>query len=73
MEYVYTHTRVAHLQFGNLEMSHCHLAVQVTCSAAVALVVVEVHLVLCTSSMSTDTSRGHFGKLGSCPFDFPEQ
>jgi len=36
------------------------------------LVVVEVYLCLCASSMPADSLLCHFGKEGSHPFDFQE-
>jgi hypothetical protein len=46
---------------------------QVAIWAAVASVLVKVHPCLCASTVSLDFLRCHFGKEGSCPFDFREQ
>jgi len=69
-EYVYTHIRAAHLQFGNSDLSHYHRWVLVAFCAEVALSLVlavsiglvEVHPLLCASSTSAHLLLFHFGK-----------
>jgi len=71
-EYVYTHIWVAHLQFRSFEFPECQLMGWVAFRAAVAPVLVEVHLFLCAASVSRDSFRYHVGNKGSHPFDFHE-
>jgi len=71
-EYVYTHSRVAHLLFWSFEFSHCHQVVQVVFRAQVAPVMVVVHLCLCAARVSVDSLLCHQGKEDSRMFDFQE-
>ena len=70
--YVYTPIRVAHLLFRTCELPHGRQQVQVAFRAQVRPVLVEVHQLLCASSMSVDSSRCHFGKESSRPIPFHE-
>jgi len=54
-KYVDKHTRVAHPRFQRIHFVHCHQVEHVATWAEVAPVVVEVYLIICTSSMSMDT------------------
>jgi len=71
-EYVYTHIRVAHLLFWNIEFCHCDHVAQVVFRASVSPVMVDVHLCHCASSQSVDSLLCQFGKGDSRPFDYPE-
>ena len=71
-EYVYIHMRVAHLQFLNFVLHHCHWVTQVAFWADVASVLVEVHILLCATSMPVDSVLCNFGKECSRPDDFYE-
>jgi hypothetical protein len=68
-EHVYKRMWVAYLLF---RCCHHHQMAQVAIRAQVRPIMVEVHPCLCSSSMSVDCSRCHFGKEGSHPFDFRE-
>jgi len=69
---VYTRIRVAHRLFQSFEWSHFHQVAQVVFRASVAPAVMKVHPCFCTSSKSVDSLLCQFGKVRSCPFDFPE-
>ena len=71
-EYVYTHIRVAHLGFRNLELPHYHHMMQVALRAEVAPVPLEVHPCLCTCRMSAESLLYRFGKEGSPLAEFHE-
>jgi hypothetical protein len=70
VEYVYAHILVAHLLFQRIDFSHCHQVPQVVFQAEVALALMEVHLCLCTSSMTAESVLLYFGKEGGHTFDF---
>jgi len=72
LEYVYTHIRVAHLLFHYFDFSHCDQVMEVAFPAEVALVVVEIHLCLCISSVAADSVLGHFDNEGSSLCDIHE-
>jgi hypothetical protein len=61
--------RLAHLLFLS---SHHYQVAQVAFKAEVALVVVEVHLWLWTSSVSVDFVQCHYGKAGSRAFEYKQ-
>jgi hypothetical protein len=66
---VYKHMQVVYLLFRS---SRRHHLARVVIWAEVALVYVEVHPCLCTSSLSLDYLRCDWGKEGSCPLDLQE-
>jgi len=71
--YVYTHIWVAHHPFGNYTLPECHWVAQLVFWAAVALVLVEVYPLLCTSSLSVDSLLCNFDKEGTSPFNCHEK
>jgi len=79
-EYVYTHIWVAHLRFRISALPHCywmeHLAFRVNVASvlvpAAKVVLVEVHVCRCISSVSGDSVQCHFCKEGSHLSDFPK-
>jgi len=79
-EYVYTNILVEHLRLWMCELPYYHWVAQVAMQADVASVLVlavwvtpvEVHLCICTTSMSWNSVLCHVGKERSHPFDFPQ-
>jgi len=71
-EYVYTHLRLAHLRFRNIELPDFHQLAQVAFRAKVVPVLVEVNPFLCASSISVDPLLCHFDKEGCLAFNFHE-
>jgi len=69
-QYVYAHTWVAHHQCPNTGPLHFRKLYHVTFRAKVVLILDQVHLILCASSMSADALLCSWGKSCSCPFDF---
>jgi len=70
-EYVYTHSRVAHLLFRSFEFSHCDQVAQVAFCATVVLVMVDVHPCLCASSESADSLRAILARKTAIHLIFP--